>query len=76
VKSIITSSTVDLSRKVNDPRTGTPWGFNLLRQDGSRIRIFDGSGNAWYDIEIPGDHSSGPAYHMWNNGIRSREIPF
>jgi hypothetical protein len=55
------------------PRTGAPWG---MWTNGRTVRIYDGNGNAWYDIDMPGHHYSGGEYHMWSDGRRGLAVPF
>ena len=54
------------------PTTGDPWG---MWTNGRTVRMFDGNGNAWYDIDVPGHHYD-MEYHMWDNGRRSKAVPF
>lgn len=55
------------------PRTGEPWGMWTNGYD--TVRIFDGQGNAWYDIDF-GHHGRPYEYHMWENGRRGPGIIF
>jgi RHS repeat-associated protein len=55
------------------PRTGEPWGMWTNGYD--TTRIYDGQGNAWYDIDH-GHHGRGWEYHMWENGVRQPGVPF
>ncbi|MDB5540554.1 MAG: repeat-associated core protein [Devosia sp.] len=47
-----------------------------ISRGGQTVRIYDGNGNAWYDIDIPGDHYVAGEYHMWENGVRGLAISF
>jgi len=56
------------------PTIGEPW--SMVQVGKNRWRFFDGNGNADFDIELPGDHCAGPAWHGWSNGSRGSEVPF
>ncbi|KQY62740.1 hypothetical protein ASD52_36420 [Ensifer sp. Root142] len=55
------------------PRTGEPWGMWTNGYD--TTRMYDGGGNAWYDIDR-GHHGRGWEYHMWENGVRQPGVEF
>lgn len=67
-------NTTDEILVAGTPIKAEPWS---MWTNGRTTRIFDGNGNPWYDIDLPGHHYPQGEYHMWVNGIREKRAnPF